>query len=172
MCHLGCCFRKIPVVALSITFFRRSRYLSLIISFIVSYLVHHPRLALAIFLIHFVGSIVSLFHCLVTPVTCCPVMSCELNLTSCEFVVLILLSESFNPCLILREPPFNFRHSSYFCHTFIFSFKHSSITSVSLAHKCKLLRLHFETSGSISGKNCMAKSFKYIIRCEKSYYIV
>ena len=74
-----------------------------------------------------------------------------------------------NPCLILREPPFNFRHSSYSCHTFIFSFNHSSITSVSLARKFKLLRLHFETSGFISGNNCMAKSFKYIIRCEKSY---
>jgi hypothetical protein len=38
-----CCFREIPVVALSITFSFRSHYLSLIISFIVSYLVHHPR---------------------------------------------------------------------------------------------------------------------------------
>jgi hypothetical protein len=152
-----CCFRKIPVVALSITFFCRSYYLFLIISFTVSYLSHHPRLALAIFLIHFVGSIVSLFHCLVTHVTCCLLTSCELDLTSCEFVVLILLSECFNPCLILREPHFNFRHSSYSCHTFIFSFNHSSITSVSLARKFKLLRLHFETSGSISGNNCMAE---------------
>ena len=86
----GGCFREIRVVALSITFLA-----ALIIShyfFIVSYLLHRPRLALIICHLHLVCSIVSFFsHCPVTPVTYCLVTSRELDFTSYIAGELILI---------------------------------------------------------------------------------